>query len=101
VTTPPVPEIVHVVSLAANPLPLTVTTVPSGPELGVREIGKPAKLNVAEPESRVLPISTTVYVPGGWPPATVNDAEITCPSDMLHEAAEILSVLVENEPELQ
>jgi hypothetical protein len=31
----------------------------------------------------------------------VIDAEIIVPSDMLHEAVEIPSVLVENEPELQ
>jgi hypothetical protein len=84
--------------------PDTTTVTPGGPEVGVSVIGVTVKVKGAWAESRVLPTSTTVYVPAGWPPATVNDAEIIFPFDMLHEgagAAEIASVLVENEPELQ
>jgi hypothetical protein len=67
----------------------------------VRTIEGDVTVKVAWAESRVLPMSTTVYAPGAWPLATVIDAEIIVPSDMLHEAAEIPSVLLENEPELQ
>jgi len=85
------------VSEELKPFPVTVTGVPGGPELGIRSSG--SMLKVAEAESRVLPVSTSVYVPAGWL-ATVIDAEIMDPPDMLQDVVEMTSV-PENEPELQ
>jgi hypothetical protein len=45
VTIPPLPEIVHAVSLDMNPLPLKVTTVPTPPEPGFRIIDGPVTVN--------------------------------------------------------
>jgi hypothetical protein len=42
--------------------PVTTTVTPGGPEVGLSAIGTIVKVACAE--SRVLPISTTVYVPG-------------------------------------
>jgi len=57
----PVPEIVHVVSPAPNPLPLMVTAVPRIPELGVRVIEGPVTVNVALALSPAgLPVTVTV-----------------------------------------
>jgi len=57
VTIPPVPEIVHVVSPAMNPLPLKVTIVPKTPEPGFKISDGPVTVKVADPESPVLPVT--------------------------------------------
>jgi hypothetical protein len=49
------------VSVGLNPLPVTVTTVPTLPDDGVNLIVAIESVNVAWAESRVLPTSTTVY----------------------------------------
>ena len=53
----------HVPVSLANPLPVTLTKVPAGPELGVRviegDIDVVVTVNVAEPESPVLPSTVT------------------------------------------
>ena len=70
--------------------------------MGVSVIGITVK--VAAAESSPLGVSTTVYGPGGGDcrdPPTVIEAESTLPTAMLHEAAEISTVLRANEPELQ
>lgn len=90
-------ESITLVSEELKPPPVTATEVPGGPELGLRTSGSTVK--VAEAESRVLPVSTTVYVPPAWLP-TVIDAESIVPPDMLQDAVEMERV-PENEPELQ
>jgi hypothetical protein len=90
VTTPPVPEIVHEVSLAANPLPLTVTTVPSGPELGVREIEGPVTVNVAEPESPSgVPLTVIVYGPAATLPTVKLVPALIAPPVIPHAVGEM------------
>jgi hypothetical protein len=89
------------VSEGLKPLPDTTTVTPGGPEVGLSVIAAGGTVKVAWAESRVLPVSTTVYVPGFSVLATVIEAEVIFPSDMLHESAEKCSVLLENEPELQ
>jgi hypothetical protein len=96
----PLPNRVQDVSLPLNPEPDTVTVDPTAAEEGVRAMERGVTVNVVCAESRVLGVSTTVYVPSGCP-ATVSDAEVICPFVMLQVAAVKASELLENEPELQ
>jgi len=50
----------HVVSVNANPVPETVTTVPSGPEAGAKVICGPVTTKFAEAISPELPLAETV-----------------------------------------
>ena len=79
------PEMVPT-SAGAKPLPDTVTTVPTAPDLGLREIVGPVTVKGAEPQSPAAqpepPFTVIVYGPGVVL-ATTNDAE-TLPPEIEH-----------------
>lgn len=58
------PPTVHVLSLAKNPEPVTVTMIPILPEVGLIVIVGPVKtVNVVVAKSPVFPFTCIVYVP--------------------------------------
>lgn len=65
-------------SPTANPLPVTVTTVPRGPELGLRVIFGElvVTVNVAEPKSPSVPVAVIVCAPKAAGIVVVNDPVI-------------------------
>jgi len=62
---------VHVVSDVLKPLPVIVTPVVTGPELGMSVMVGPMTVKAAEAWSPVLPVIVNVYVPGVALPETV------------------------------
>jgi hypothetical protein len=72
-----------------NPLPVTDTGVPSGPEEGLNEIAAVVEvtMNGAGAESLVLPVTTTVYDPDVDPTATWKDPDTEPVAVNVHVAA--------------
>jgi len=59
-----------------NPLPVTATTVLTGPKLGLSEIVAAVTVNCAEAESAVgVPVTFTVYTPGTAVFFTLNEPD--------------------------
>ena len=78
---------VHDVSPVLKPLPLTVTTVPAGAELGMKLIDGEVvvTVNVACAESPVLPVTVIVCAPNVALLRTVNEPVTTPPGEVEHE----------------
>jgi len=76
-------------SLGLNPLPVTATEVPAGPEARLSEIATVVDVTVngTEAESLVLPVTATVYVPDVDPTATWKDPNTEPPAEKVHVAA--------------
>ena len=82
--------IVEHVSVVKNPLPVIVTAVRPGPELGISVMCGPVTMKVAVAKSPVLPVTLMVYVPGTAVAVTVKEAEVICPLEMVQEGSEIM-----------
>ena len=88
-------EIVVHVSTVLKPLPVIVTAVPAGPELGASVMAGEVVVttNFAEAVSPVLPVTVTVYVPGVAASATVKLVELNVPVLVIvHEGKPIMFV---------
>ena len=71
-----------------NPLPLIVTTVLTGPEVGLSEIVGEITVNCAEAESPVgLPVTSTVYTPAATVFLTLNEPDTEPLAEKVHVAA--------------
>ena len=72
-----------------NPLPLIVTGVPTGPEVGLSEIEAvvDVTVNEFEAESVALPVTVTLYAPDADPTATWNDPDTEPLAEKVHVAA--------------
>ncbi len=84
-------ESVHPTSVVKNPAPLIATTVPTGPDEGVKETRGPVTVKTAVAKSRVLPLTVKMYVPGATVGSTWKDVELITPLDNVH-ATELVSV---------
>jgi hypothetical protein len=74
-------------SAALKPLPVTVTAVPIGPELGTSVIVGVGlvTVNVAEAKSPVEPVTVIKCAPNAAAALTVNDALTAPPAEMVHD----------------
>jgi hypothetical protein len=74
-------------STGLNPLPITVTTVVTGPNVGITEIAavEALTMNVAEAKSKVVPVTLIVWAPNAAVPETVNDPVIKPPLENVHD----------------
>ncbi len=80
-----VPDMEHVVSVGRNPVPLTITWIPTAPEAGLRVTeGPEVSTNVADAKSPVLPVSRTTYDPTATLPTLKVPLATPVPVLMLH-----------------
>jgi len=72
-----------------KPLPVIVTAVETGPDIGTRAMLGPVTVNVAEAKSPLIPFTVTTYVPKAAVFAAVKVAGgINCPLEfMVHVGA--------------
>jgi len=76
-----------------NPLPVTDTTVPPGPKLGLSEIAAAVTVNCAEAASPVgLPVTLIVYTPGAAVFFTLNEPD----TEPLAEKVQVAAVTIDD-----
>jgi hypothetical protein len=85
----------QVVSVTTNPVPETVTKVPSCPEVGesvIVGVGV-VTVNVAVAKSPFEPVSVTVYVPNAAVDKTVKELELNRPFVRVHDGAGVVAMI--------
>ena len=77
--------IVQLESVARNPVPVTVTDVPAGPEVGLNVIDGPGRVTVkaAVAKSPLIPLTVTTYTPGAAGPVTVKLLAVNTPEELI------------------
>ena len=79
------------VSVVMNPLPVRVTTVPAGPELGLRLIVAFVTVKVNVAKSPVLPWTWIVCAPRAAPAETVKKVPVNWPLEIVHDCSVTIS----------